>query len=100
MDNVTHTLVGLIVGGAAAAHSVPREGGLPSQIRRTALLSVALLGSNSPDLDLLVSFGGSSAGNLDYMLWHRGYTHTVLGCAALTLLLYAATELVLRIRNL
>jgi inner membrane protein len=63
-------------------------------------LAVALLGSNSPDLDLLVSLRGSAAGNLDYMLWHRGYTHTVLGCAALTLLLYAATELVLRLRHL
>ena len=100
MDNITHTLVGLIVGESAAARTVPRERGLPLQSRRTALLTVALLGSNSPDLDLFVSFGGSSAGNLHYMLWHRGYTHTVLGCAALTLILYAATDLVLRMRRL
>jgi inner membrane protein len=100
LDNVTHTLVGLIIGESAATHAVPRERGLSNQTRRSALLAVALLGSNSPDLDLLVSFGGSAAGNLDYMLWHRGYTHTLLGCAALALLLYATTILVLRMRHL
>jgi inner membrane protein len=100
VDNVTHTLVGLIVGESAAAHAVPRERGLSIQTRRTALMAVAVLGSNSPDLDLLVSFRGSSASNLGYMLWHRGYTHTLLGCAALALLLYAATDIVLRMRRL
>jgi inner membrane protein len=100
VDNVTHTLVGLIVGESAAAHAVPRERGLSIQTRRTALMAVAIIGSNSPDLDLLVSFRGSSGSNLDYMLWHRGYTHTLLGCAALALLLYAATDLILRMRRL
>lgn len=73
MDNVTRTLVGLIIGESAAAQTGPRERGLPMQTRRTVLMTVALLGSNSPDLDLLVSFRGSSAGNLGYMLWHRGW---------------------------
>jgi hypothetical protein len=71
VDNVTHTLVGLIIGepvAAHATHAVPRERGLPVQTRRTALLSVALLGSNSPDLDLLVSFRGSSTGRLLFAL--------------------------------
>lgn len=100
MDNVTHTLVGLIIGESAATHAVPSKQGLSVQTRRTALLAVALLGSNSPDLDLLVSFRGFAAGNLEYLLWHRGYTHSVLGCLALALLLYAATELVLRVQHL
>jgi inner membrane protein len=100
VDNVTHTLVGLIVGESAATHALPREQGLSIQTRRTALMAVAVLGSNSPDLDLLVSLRGSPASNLDYMLWHRGYTHTLLGCAALALLLYAVTDLVLRMRRL
>lgn len=100
MDNVTHTLVGLIVGESAATHARPCERGLSIQTRRTALIAVAVVGSNSPDLDLLVSLRGSAAGNLDYMLWHRGYTHTLLGCAALALLLYAVTDLVLRMRQL
>jgi inner membrane protein len=100
VDNVTHTLVGLIIGESAATHALPREQGLPLQTRRTALIAVAVVGSNSPDLDLLVSLRGSAASNLDYMLWHRGYTHTLLGCAALALLLYAVTDLVLRMRQL
>ena len=100
MDNVTHTLVGLIIGESVATRAHPRERGLSTQTRRTALMAVALLGSNSPDLDLLASFRGSSTGNLDYMLWHRGYTHTLLGCAVLALVLYAAAYFVLRMRHL
>jgi inner membrane protein len=100
VDNITHSLVGLIIGESAAAHTVPHERGLPSRARRTALMAVAVIGSNAPDLDLLVSWRGSSAGNLDYMLWHRGYTHTLVGCAALALLLYVATEVVLRLWQL
>ena len=73
---------------------------MPVRTRRTALLTVAVLGSNAPDLDLLVSLRGSSTGNLDYMLWHRGYTHTVVGCAVLASLLYAATTFVLRLQQL
>lgn len=98
MDNVTHTLIGLIVGETAAAKG--REGGLPADTRRTAVLAVALVGSNAPDLDLLVSLRPSAHRYLDYVLWHRGYTHTVLGCLALVLLLYACTELVLYLKRL
>jgi inner membrane protein len=100
VDNVTHTLVGLIIGESAAAYSGCCQQGLPLSTRRAALLTVAVIGSNCPDLDLLVSLHGSSAGDLDYLLWHRGYTHTVIGCVALALLLYAATSLVLRLRHL
>lgn len=94
MDNVTHSLIGLIVGESAATHA--RLQGLSQTTRRTALLTVALVGSNTPDLDLLWSLRTSARSSLDYMLWHRGYTHTVLGCLALALMVYAGTELILR----
>jgi inner membrane protein len=105
MDNVTHTMIGLIAGEAAFEHSrredrnagAPSE--LPARVRRTALIAVAIAGSNLPDMDLLWSFRGGSANHLTYMLEHRGYTHTILGCAALALLLYACAEIWLRRRR-
>jgi inner membrane protein len=83
--------VGVIVGETVAAHV---------RSRRNALLTVAVIGSNAPDLDLLVSYGGSGPGNLDYLLWHRGYTHTLIGCVLLALCLYGAVEVWMRLRHL
>jgi inner membrane protein len=100
VDNVTHTLIGLIAGEAVARHSHAGEHGLPAAVRRTLLVTVAVIGSNSPDLDLAFSARGASPSNLNYMLWHRGYTHTVPGCLALALLLYGGAEAWLRWRRL
>jgi inner membrane protein len=106
MDNVTHTMIGLIIGETVFDHShrLGREAGappgLPVRLRRAALLAVAIAGSNLPDLDLLWSLRGGSAGNLTYMLGHRGYTHTILGCAAMGLLLYGCADIWLRMRRL
>ena len=105
MDNVTHTMIGLIAGETVFEHSDRRirDGGaprgLPARVRRSALVAVAIIGSNLPDVDLLWSYGGSSGNHLRYMLSHRGYTHTVLGCAALAALLYGCAEVWLRIRR-
>jgi inner membrane protein len=96
VDNITHTLIGLIAGESAASET--RPSGLAPASRRTLLVTIAVIGSNSPDLDLLVSFG--DRGNLGYALWHRGYTHTVLGCLVLGLFLYAGAEACMRLRRL
>jgi len=96
VDNVTHTLIGLIAGESAAAET--SAAGLTAQARRALSVAVAVIGSNSPDLDLLMSYG--APGNLGYALWHRGYTHTVLGCLALALLLYGGAEAFMRYRQL
>jgi inner membrane protein len=100
VDNVTHTLIGLIAGESVAAETRPSAQGLAAPARRALLVGVAVIGSNTPDLDLLVSFSGGPSGNLDYMLRHRGYTHTVLGCLALALILYGCAEAWLRYRRL
>ena len=105
MDNVTHTMIGFIAGEAVFEHSnrTPRKdgapAGLPERARQTALVAVGIAGSNLPDLDLLWSLGGGSGNHLDYMLRHRGYTHTIIGCAALALLLYACAEMWLLARR-
>jgi inner membrane protein len=96
VDNVTHTLIGLIAGESVDAHARSSERGLAPPVRRTLLIVVAVIGSNSPDLDLLFSIRGPGPDALAYVLWHRGYTHTVLGCLALALALYGCTEAWLR----
>lgn len=74
MDNLTHTLTGLMLSRAGFNRWCPRA---------TPLLLVA---SNLPDIDILFALGGS----LDYLDQHRGYTHSLtaaplLGAAAATL---------------
>lgn len=92
MDNITHTLIGLVAGEAVTTHTEADPRGLPPTIRRTALVFVAAIGSNLPDIDLLFSFRGDGNDTLRYALWHRGYTHTALGCAVLAILLYGSVE--------
>ena len=103
MDNLTHTLIGLIAGESVARSTPAREPGLPPAVRRGLFVVLAAVGGNLPDLDLLYSYRGvphDTQAKLSYVLQHRGYTHTVLGCLVLTMLLYAGAELWLRYRHL
>ena len=98
MDNLTHTLIGLVAGEAVSRSTRVDPAGLPAQTRRTTLLAIGMIGGNLPDSDLLWSMS-SSGDKLGYLLEHRGYTHTLLGCVALTALLYAATLAWLQLRK-
>ena len=103
MDNVTHTLIGLIAGESVGRTTRAREPGLAPDVRRGLFVAIAAIGGNLPDLDLVYSYRGvphDTQGKLSYLLEHRGYTHTVLGCLVLTLLLYAGVEWWLRYRRL
>jgi inner membrane protein len=100
MDNLTHSLIGTVAGDIVARSSTPAGGGLTAQTRRAFLVTVSVIGSNLPDSDVLLSFGGFTRDKLAYMLQHRGYTHTILGCVVLALALYGAAELVARLRRL
>lgn len=76
MDNVTHSLAGLLIAEAAVRirayvtkiEPTPRFGAV-------AAIS-SMIAANLPDADLLYS--GLGGTHLSYMLQHRGYTHTVL----------------------
>lgn len=96
MDNLSHSLIGLIAGESIARSSRVSQGaGLAPGARRGLLVAVSVAGNNLPDLDLLYSyhpFAHDTRAKLDYMLQHRGYTHTVLVCIALATLLYGAVE--------
>lgn len=103
MDNLTHTLIGLIAGESVGRTTRAREPGLAPDVRRGLFVAIAAIGGNLPDLDLLYSYRGvphDTAAKLSYVLEHRGYTHTVLGCLVLTLLLYAGARAWLRYRQM
>jgi len=103
LDNLTHTLIGLIAGESVARTTHARAPGLAPDMRRGLFVALAAIGGNLPDLDLLWSYRGaahSTRAKLSYVLQHRGYTHTVLGCLVLAALLYVGAELWLRYRHL
>ena len=104
LDNITHTLIGALVGEAVARRARPR--GRPTPLRtalpdgtfRRLVVVCLVVGSNLPDADLLyTSFGG---GPLAYVLQHRGYTHTLVGALAGAALWWCACILWLRYRHL
>lgn len=91
MENLTHTLIGLAAGESFARCTRPTEGGLPQAARRSLFVTLAAIGGNAPDVDLVWSYTASDR-RFGYMLEHRGYTHTIVGCLVLAGLLYAGAE--------
>jgi inner membrane protein len=69
MDNVTHTLIGI-----AAAELLPAS---QAKKARVPLWVASALANNLPDLDVILTWGKHSD-RLDYLLHHRGHTHTYL----------------------
>jgi inner membrane protein len=86
MDNVTHTLIGALLGETLARTTQPDPRGLPDEVRRNLLVAAGAIGSNLPDVDVLYSFIG---GKLNYLLQHRGHTHTIIGALLLAAVAFA-----------
>jgi inner membrane protein len=99
MDNLPHTLIGLVAGDAIARGTADAPGGLSAATRRLYFVTVAAIGSNIPDIDLVLTYGGFAPGKIGYLLHHRGYTHTLIGCVLLALLLHACVEVWARWRK-
>ena len=97
MDNVTHTLIGVLLGETAARHAPPARDVRYASIRRGLFLSVIVVGSNIPDSDLLYALGSND--KLRYLLEHRGHTHTVIGALFESAVVLAACALWLRWRR-
>lgn len=97
MDNLTHTLIGALIGETAAQTTAPDPSGLPQQQRRNLYVWLTAIGSNLPDTDVLRSLFVD--GKLDYLLHHRGLTHTVPGALLLAAMLLLAGELWCRWRR-
>ena len=83
MDNLAHALVGAALMRAVADRHVPRAA------------SIGIVAANAPDLsELFIGLPGTRA---DYLVLHRGITHSLIGAvveiAALTLLIGAGWRL-------
>src|SRR5690606_11987547 len=58
--------------------------------RRRLFVPTLAIGSNLPDIDLLYTTVGQ--GKLEYLLHHRGHTHTIIGAIVLALGLWLLHE--------
>lgn len=97
MDNVTHTLISIMV-GEAVHRSIPPSAILSDRARRTVAITVMAVGGNLPDADVI--YTGWAGTTVDYLLHHRGYTHTVVGSLGLSLALFLAVRLWWRYRKM
>lgn len=70
MDNVTHTLVGLMLARAGLEKTTVRGAGM------------MMLAANAPDIDAVFWFGGT----LPYLEYHRSYPHAIAFAPLLALL--------------
>lgn len=95
MDNVTHSLAGLLLAEAAARLDERRTGVSWSAPFRTMMASASLIAANLPDADLVYAGTG---GGLGYLLHHRGHTHTVVAVIAGTAIMGAIVALLWRWR--
>jgi inner membrane protein len=78
VENLSHSLVG----AALAEVALPADA---TRVQRTLFFTAGVLAANLPDGDLLYS--NIMSPPLGYLLQHRGYTHTVVGCLALACLI-------------
>ncbi len=88
MDNLTHSLVGIVAAKAGLERLSP------------GALTVCVLAANAPDADVFVLAFGD---RWDFLQHHRGITHAIVGVIGLALLVplifYAVDHLGSRLRN-
>ena len=70
MDNVTHSLVGLMMS----------RSGIDRKVAHAAPLM--MIAANTPDIDVISLFGGP----VTYLEWHRGYTHALISAPVMALI--------------
>ena len=87
MDNLSHTVAGLLA-GELLHRSLPAEADAGRQgLRRSLMLTTCALAGNFPDLDLVLT--PLLPAPLGYLLHHRGHTHTLLYALPQAMLLAA-----------
>jgi inner membrane protein len=96
MDNVTHSLAGLVLAEAAVQLRARRTGATPAPRVRAVAALASMVAANLPDSDLF--YTGVGADRLAYMLHHRGHTHTVVIATLGAALLWGAAALIARRR--
>ena len=96
MDNVTHSVAGLLLAESMAR--VRARGAIPEPSARFGAVAAiaSMIAANLPDADLFYS--GIGGDRLRYMLHHRGYTHTVVVAVLGAVLVWAVVTLLWRWR--
>ncbi len=97
MDNVTHSLAGLLIAEAAVRLRARRTGAEPSPRFRAVAAISSMVAANLPDADLF--YTGVGGDRLAYMLHHRGHTHTIAVAIVGAVLLWGVAALLLRRRG-
>ncbi len=97
MDNLTHTLAGLLIGESVSRFAPAAPSGLPPRQRHGLLVVLSAVCSNLPDADVVYTMAAGT--RLEYLSQHRGYTHTIVGVALAAALVILVTELYLRWRR-
>jgi inner membrane protein len=95
LDNLTHTLAGLLLADLTVTAFGKRTGGASNHAFRDAAFATSVLANNFPDLDFL--YAGITDGKLGYLLHHRGHTHTLALVLPQALFCYGVVALILAI---
>jgi inner membrane protein len=101
MDNITHTLVGVIVGdfvGRAVQKNNEYQDSPKSIENRSTLILAAVIASNLPDFDFIIRF--FSKDRLIYLINHRGITHNFFLALLFSLLILLAIYFYVKQRKL
>ncbi|MES3035357.1 MAG: metal-dependent hydrolase [Gemmatimonadota bacterium] len=107
MDNITHSLAGLVLASAATqlrARAIARQAGEDryDPAFTTAAVFTGIVGANLPDIDVVWSAVLQAMGRYDALLsllHHRGYTHTLLAALVGVPMLWALALLVRRAQS-
>jgi inner membrane protein len=78
MDNLTHTAIGLFLSRAGLGRWSPRA------------TPIVILAANAPDIDVLSAVGGG----LNYLHYHRHFTHSLLAMPILALTVVLLVKLI------
>jgi inner membrane protein len=89
VDNITHSLVGVVLADAMAG----RRGG---RSQRPLLVGAGLIAANLPDAD--IAYSVMTPAPIGYLVHHRGHTHTIVGLGVLALVLVLAYRLIPPVR--
>jgi inner membrane protein len=99
LDNLTHSLVGLLCAEAAVRARERAKDARPALATwtRCAVYAFAIIGNNLPDLDL--TYAKASDPTFGYLLQHRGYTHTLPAALGFALAMLTVFVLLARWRK-
>jgi inner membrane protein len=97
MDNVTHSLAGLLLAESMARLRARRANRESSAGPGAVAAISSMIAANLPDADLFYS--GLGGDRLRYILHHRGHTHTVVAAILGAVLVWLVATLLLRWRG-